>query len=1034
MAVMAVIGIAVIPTLEIRYAPEKSSRGITVSYYWPEVSGRIIEAEVTSKIEGVLAGMSNCTNISSISDRGSGQVSMEFKKGTDMASVRFEIASRIRNLYPSLPPGVSYPAISLGIRGTGGQTDLIYILKSPLPSMEIEKYVHDNIIIPISSIEGVENVSLYGATPFEMEIMFDADKSSTLGIKADDIASAFKDWKREDVIGLARTEEGIAALKICGSSYDDVTNIPIKNVSGHIVRLGDIASITYKESAPSTYFRLNGLNTITLNVSTSPESNLISVTSDVKACMNELQKSFPDEITASLSYDSSKYIADELQKIVLRTLLCIAILLVFVFAVYRSVRHMLIIFTTLSVNIFIAAVIYKITGLSIHIYTLAGITVSLGIIIDSSIVMADHYSYHHNRSIFPALLGATATTIGALCVIGLLPDEMKKNLVDFSKVIIINLTVSIITAYAFIPSLLDKFPLRDKITRVTSKRKRRIIKFNRLYERYINLARNHKILFILALIIAFGIPTCLLPSKIGEDVPDEEKTAFQKTYNKVLSWPAYSNNRSNVDKIIGTSFALFNKSLNKSGFYREPGRDVLHIQAGMPEGCTVAQLNDVVRSMENYLSRFDEIESFSTNIYSYDNARISVTFKPEYENTYFPAEMKSNVIDMARYFGGANWQVYGINDSFFNNNIVSIYKNSKIRLKGYNYDKLEEYADTLINAISGNRRVSGPELMISWGRIAANEFNIEYDFSSLASRKISPYRYFEELTSKLYDRRIGSMSEYNAETPVILRSSDTYLFDLWHVTNTGIKVDSLKVKLSEVGSIEKKRSGLPIHRNNQSYEAIVGFDFIGSNELQQKFITEQLDMMNNEVLPVGYVAEDVRYGGWHQEKMKYAWLIILVILIIYVMCSMTFESLRHPLAVVIMIPVSFIGVFLTFGLSDFTFDQGGFASMVMLSGITVNAGIYLIHEYVNRRRNRARLGLNTKGTEVRDYIRCFNQKVNPIMLTIISTVLGLIPFLFDGPKEVFWFAFAVGTIGGMIFSIIAMMLFLPIFIFKRKGS
>ena len=115
----------------------------------------------------------------------------------------------------------------------------------------------------------------------------------------------------------------------------------------------------------------------------------------------------------------------------------------------------------------------NIFSLPVHIYTLAGITVSLGIIIDSSIMMADHYSYYRNRTVFSGLLGATATTIGALCIILLLPEKDKANLEDFSKVIMINLSVSLLTAWFFVPSLLDRFPVRrnDWLRPVRSRRR-----------------------------------------------------------------------------------------------------------------------------------------------------------------------------------------------------------------------------------------------------------------------------------------------------------------------------------------------------------------------------------------------------------------------------------------------------------------------------------------------------------------------------------------------------------------------------------
>ena len=148
------------------------------------------------------------------------------------------------------------------------------------------------------------------------------------------------------------------------------------------------------------------------------------------------------------------------------------------------------------------------------------------------------------------------------------------------------------------------------------------------------------------------------------------------------------------------------------------------------------------------------------------------------------------------------------------------------------------------------------------------------------------------------------------------------------------------------------------------------------------------------------------------------------------MLAMSFESMRYPLAVIFMIPVSFIGLFLVFGLSDFSFDQGGFAAFVMLCGVVVNAGIYLVSTW----RSQMRRYMTHRADSVRllyAYVRAWNHKINPIMLTILSTILGLLPFLADGPDEVFWFDFAIGTIGGMVFSVIALIFVLPVSLLRR---
>ena len=1047
MAVAAVVGIASVPMLNVQYAPTVTGRSIGVSFSWNGASERIMEAEVTSKIEGVLSGMKNCTSISSVSNKGSGQVTLEFRKGTDMAAARFEVASRIRNMYASLPEEVSYPDISLDTRGTGGSTAISYVLKSSLPSMEIEKFVSERLLTPLSSIDGVDKVAFWGATPFELEVEFDSRLASAAGVTALEIADAFNSYFNTEMLGMVRSGDGLINLKLRNMTSSDLGSIPVKSSGGHVIWLRDLAQWRYKESQPTSYFRLNGLNTLTLSVSAAPSTNLLTVVGAVKDRMAELQENFPQEITASVSYDSSEYISGELDKLYFRTLLCILILLVFVYLVNRSWRYLLIISTTLAVNILVAIVIYNLAGLSIHIYTLAGITVSLGIIIDTSIVMVDHYSYYRNRSVFPALLGATATTIGALCVVMLLPEEDKKNLADFSLVIMINLSVALVTSYLFIPSLLDRFPIKRSSYSLSVRRRRRVVKWNSLYSGYIDWGQRHRWVFVAVLVAGFGIPLCVLPAKVAEDKPQEQWNFWERTYNSIMGWRPYADNKNTVDKVVGTSFAMFHKAMNKGNFYREPGRDVLYVNAGMPEGCTVGQLNDVVTSMENYLSQFDQIESFTTNIYSYDNAMIEVRFKPEFEKTSFPAELKAQVMAMASNFGGATWRVWGINDSYFNNNVTTSYKSNRITLTGYNYDELIGYAEVLVDKLSGNRRVSEPEIMSGgWSGFAGYEFNIGYDFEKMAAVGLSPYRYYSVLYSMLYDQGMRDIMINGEMTSTVLRSSQAESFDLWNVQNSQVSVDSLKVKLSEIGSIEKKRTGLSIYRHNQSYEVTVGYDFIGSYELSKSLTETTVKYMNEEVLPVGYKAEVPGYWWGTGKQIQYAWLLLLIIAIIYVMCAMTFESLRLPFAVILMIPVSFIGVFLVFGAFDFPFDQGGFAAFVMLSGIVVNAGIYLINQFQDirssaRRRRMRSLGYDASCKDVQDssgrfavrqHVKAYNHKINPTMLTIISTILGLIPFLFDGPEEVFWFAFATGTIGGMAFSVLALILYLPVFCFRVK--
>ena len=1032
MAALAVIGVAMLPMLNVQYTPSPVERKIDVSFTWPDASARLIEQSVTSRIEGALSAITGSESVSSRSSKGSGRVTIRFRKGTEMAAARFEVASAIRNLYPKLPEEVSYPAISIATGGTRGSDMLVYTIKADLPSRRIEEYVEAHMSTPLSQTEGVGKVSLSGVTPFEWVITFDPKAMEVNGISAADLAAAFRDYFRSDVIGLTTlphadgTDRSIV-LKLRNRASLNFGDIPIARRNGRIYHLRDFATARWCEAPPSTYFRINGLNTITLSIGCEASTNMLRVAENVKEEMQRLQAAFPPGISATLTYDASEYVSGELHKIYLRTLLCVAILMLFVYLVSRDFNYLLIIAVTLAVNILVAVVFYNLLNLDIHIYTLAGITVSLGIIIDSSIIMVDHYSYYRNRRVFVSILGALLTTIGALGIVWLLPEKQQANLTDFSLVIVINLVVSLIVALLFIPALLDKFPLKRSMTVSSVKRRRLTVRVSRAYARFIGWGRRHRWLFIVALIWGFGIPTFLLPEKIE---PEKGETPGRGTelYNKIMEGRFMTEHRSFLDKFLGSSLHLFHTATSRYNNFREPEQKVLYVNAGMAEGCTVQQLNDVVRHMENYICQFDEVDMFRTRITSYDNARIEITFKPEYENSGFPSMLKQELTSAAINFGGATWRVWGIDDNSFNNNIVSSYRSNQIRLRGYNYDQLAAYADRLIDSLSTNRRVSEPEIMDgdAW-TLPHNEFTIRYDDERIAATGLDVSDYYTILNTMLYQSRLPSV--YNGEElqQVILESGDRDRFDRWHIANAQVGIDSLRTKLSTVGTIEKHRTGISIRRSKQSYEILVGFDFIGSYELGKRLIERTVRQLNDEILPIGFRADSPSHNFGRKEKQQQAWLILLVVAIIYTMCTILFESLRKPLVIILMIPISFIGVFLSFGWSDFIFDQGGFAAFVLLCGIVVNAGIYLINEEDTCAAISGKRGIAL-------YLKAFNHKIVPISLTILSTILGLAPFLYDGPEEVFWFAFAIAAISGTFFSVVALLIYLPIFLPMRRNS
>ena len=215
-------------------------------------------------------------------------------------------------------------------------------------------------------------------------------------------------------------------------------------------------------------------------------------------------------------------------------------------------------------------------------------------------------------------------------------------------------------------------------------------------------------------------------------------------------------------------------------------------------------------------------------------------------------------------------------------------------------------------------------------------------------------------------------------------------------------------------------------KEDQQYRLCLQYEYVGSGN-QGRRIQERVLKEFNRQLPMGYTARpDDTAFYWGGEESGQYWLLALIIVIIFFTTSILFNSLWQPLSVIFVIPVSYIGVFLTFYLFHLNFDQGGFASFVLLCGITVNASIYILNEY-NRLRER-----KPSMSPLTAYLKAWNAKIVPIFLTVVSTILGFVPFLIGVDKEAFWFPLAAGTIGGLALSVVGIFFFLPVF--SRIGN
>ena len=1121
--VLSVIGFALLPLLSIRLLPTSKAYQLTINYNWSNAAPSVIEQAVTTPLEGAFNLVNGVKRIQSVSRKGSGYIQLDLAKTVDIAMLRFEIATKIRQLYPKLPEGLSYPTIHINNpeKTEAERPILTYSLSGLDNSVNLYRYAQETLSPQLALTAGIQHIEVLGGNQLEWVIQYDAVLCQTLGVERAAIYQALQELFQATALGLVEDSGNSFFVRLgripppsplqrgksivpnsnsnfkTGVSARELRQLAIQKVGQRIIHLEDIAKIQLVEAPPRSHYRINGQNSIRLLFYAEQQVNTIQLAKEIKANIGALQSNLPTSYQLYLDDDATEFLAEELVKIGQRTVFSLGILLFFVLLLYRSIRQLGIILGSLIANLGIAFIFYYWLEVELHLYALAGITVSFGLIIDNTLVMVHHLRQQQNLRIFPALLAATLTTLAALIIIFFLPDEWQINLVEFAKVIGINLGVSLLVAGVLIPALvrgdrkldtlgnsssffpfhflprrkhrsppegekvqgiipeegksLKVVPKGEKVSEVIPKEQRsetvcsnklsstsvpkersfdttdkqsstnkkcfqnlrRLVRWKNRYQQILSSLLNWRKLVVILIILAFGIPVFMLPNKIDN----------WDWYNQTLGSEWYVEKvKPNVNKWLGGTLRLFVWYVYEGANYKQPSETVLYIQGSMPNGATLAQMNAVYEQIDAYLGQFDvEIKQYVSNVYSGQYAQTQIYFKDGYE-LIFPHQLKSRLIAFSINLGGVEWNVYGVGKGFSNSS-GSMPSRYRLKMYGYNKTKLNEQAQRMAQKLEVHPRVKkvNIEANIEWWTKDLYEYELTLDKRRLAEQQILPIQIqpiFDNFNRAVYPNLYTPQ-----QTGVRLVSQSLASNDLWVLQNRPIPIDSQFVNFKDISQLSKQKVAGAIHKEDQQYIQLLEWEYTGSGRFADKHLNKCKAEMKKE-LPLGYKMENAQQGFWQQKAQKQYSLILLIIGLIFFICAVQFESFRQAFAIVLLIPISFIGIFLTFYCFDFNFDQGGYTSFILLSGLVVNGLILLINDYNHYRKKYPRRSF------ISNYSKAFLHKITPVLLTIISTALGLIPFLWHGQQEVFWFSLAVGTIGGLLFSVLVLVFFIPLFLRK----
>lgn len=1077
---LALIGYLLLPQLSIRWQPGGGTANLRVSYAWPGAGPAALEQQVTAPLEAAFALVRDVEEITSVSRDGGGSIGLKLRREADGDFVRFNVAAQIRRLYPRLPQGVSYPRLDYSAADddrTAETPVLTWSLSGPDPPEVLYRYAAEQLVPRLSLQEGLNRLEVAGGNRSHWRIALRPEAVATAGLSAERIQQRLQEHFRREGMGfLINPGESIYAYfentgeDLNKLSRQDWLTIPLPSANGRLLTLGDLADVSRAPLPARSFLRINGENSIRLLAFANDDANRLALATELRTRVRALSKGIKGErekgnkegkeerdkgearplvggilpagYALRLEDDATSYLREELAKTRERTVLSMGILLIFVLIAYRSIRRLGVVLFSLAVNLGLAFLCYWAFGVELNLYAFAGIAVSFGIMIDNVIIVLDHLHRPADglpkSSVFPSIIGATLTTLAGLSVIWFLSDELRTQLFELARVMAINLTTSVLIALAFVPALERLFGARTPVQTPPSAPGARPPKGEgqgskvppptaaggspanplslipyRLSLIYLFLLRFRKTVLLLT-ILAFGLPLWWLPNRVEG----------WNAYNATVGSDFYRDQlRPHLNKYLGGSFRLFSYYVYEGGGYRAPEETRLYVGAALPDGASLEQLNDVLRQVEAYLSRFSpQLDQYTTRVYSGQNGRIEITF-PNGGRGGFPYTLKNRLTAYANNFGGVKWNIYGVGQAFSNDTggrPVSF----NVTLKGYNQAGLDRQAGRLAELLLQHPRVQevNTDANINWWEKDRFEYLLTYRPEELARRSLSAL----QLRSALawFDRNEQPDFFLRGGAPVALVADQSASYDRWRLEHWSLPMDSSQLNFPEVATLEKRAAPQALHKEDQQYLRLVAFEYLGSPRFGNVHLTACLDTLRAE-MPLGFTAERRSYSPDQQAKAL-SGLMGLAILLIFFICAVLFESLRQAFNIVLLIPISCIGIFLTFYWFNVRLDQGGYTSFLLVAGLAVNGLILVVNEFNHLRK------LHPDWSEATSYAVALQQKLTPIVLTVVSTAAGLFPFLLGGRNEVFWHALAAGTIGGLVFSLVVITLISPVFFLRRS--
>ena len=992
MVALAVLGLASYQDLKVDQFPAVEFPVLTVTTLYPGAAPETVEREVTKKIEEAINTVQGIRHVESASQEGLSTIVIVFRLevSTQLASqdVRGKVAS-IRGTLPReieepivqrLDPG-ALPVVSLAVNaGT---------LRPQAATDLAEKVIKRRL----ENVAGVGAVNLVGESTREIQVVVDRARLEAYHLALSDVTMALRRENVDAPAGPADrgATEALVRVAARGGSAADVAEIPVKQMGHAAILVRDVADVVDGIKEPENIALIDGRPTLALDVLKQAGANTVAVADGVRAAVERLATELPPGVTLQVVRDDSTFIRESLHDVYTTLLIGGVLTVLIVFAFLNSWRSTVITGLTLPISVISAFTAMRLFGFTVNVLTLMGLSLAIGMLIDDAIVVRENIVRHLQRGkshhdaardgtaeIGLAVMATTFTIVAVFVPVAFMGGMVGKFFYEFGITVAAAVLVSLFVSFTLDPMLSSVWVDPDIEGGARGRLGRVLHRFNEWfdglhgsYERLLAWSLRHRVLVLLMAGLAFFASLPIFAILGGDFMPD------------------------------------FNRGEYQIAFKAAPG-------------ATLRETGERAREVVRQLKAVPGVD------YTYTTAGAAgSSYRPPNEGSIYVKLKegdKKTFSEVLREGRNAALKVPGLTYGLFEAGPFG-QKPIQISVRGTDIDEMDRISRELVQAMDAIRGVtdietslekSKPELKLRLDRGRASDFGI--GAASLADTLRAAVT--GEVVGVIEDEK-GDSHDVRVRLRADQRRIAEDLLALNVATDTDdANGDKMLVPLRALARAEPGSGPSTIRRKDLQREVRVSANPDGR---ALGDISADIEEAAAKItLPPGY---DIGFGGDAEElkdmmaNMQRA--LLLAVVFIYLILASQFGSFTQPLAIMLSLPLSLVGVALGLLATHDTLNIMSLIGLIMLMGLVTKNAILLV-DFANQAR-----GEGLGRTEA--LIKAGSTRLRPIVMTTLAMIFGMLPLAFAiGAGAEMRAPMARAVIGGLITSTLLTLIVVPV--------